>query len=284
MRLSFSSTMFLHRPLDRSFSWAAALGFDGLELIVTSEVRTKGNDYLSQLSERYKLPVLSVHEPIYHPRTWLRDYERHYRQVIDIALDLPHCEVVVFHKPILRSLTDATGKCYLRLLEECRNRLARNHIRLTIENGFVGKPDNDGFVLTDLNELKQFVEEWNLQVTLDTSHAGDSRYGILAAYTIFQGHIGNIHLSDLRPLPALLNRGLFRPIFKHHQIPGQGILPLTELLRVLANDSYGGPITLEISPWSLQIWSKKCIKEGLTHSILFCRNHFVTGETPDSVD
>ena len=57
--------------------------------------------------------------------------------------------------------------------------------------------------------------------------------------------------------------------FKHHQIPGDGDLPLVEFLRRLTADSYEGLITLEISPIALQAWSPSRARENLVRCLDF---------------
>ncbi len=66
--------------------------------------------------------------------------------------------------------------------------------------------------------------------------------------------ITNIHLSDaVGEIKKLL--------------PGQGQLPLKQFLNHIKG--YRGIVTLEVSPFSLEFWSRKRVKENLKRSFNF---------------
>jgi sugar phosphate isomerase/epimerase len=81
----------------------------------------------------------------------------------------------------------------------------------------------------------------------------------------------NVHLSDLRPPPWPLSTPHLHTYLKHHQIPGNGQLPLADFLGRLAADGYCGPITLEISPVALCIWWPPSVKSRLARCVAYVR-------------
>jgi sugar phosphate isomerase/epimerase len=62
---------------------------------------------------------------------------------------------------------------------------------------------------------------------------------------------------------------------KHHQLPGQGMLPLAELLAVLARSDYQGPITLELSPVALGWPRPALVRDRLAQAATWVRQHLV---------
>jgi len=48
---------------EAAFEYAARLGYDGVELMVWGETVSQDIDAVEKLSQRYRMPVLSVHAP-----------------------------------------------------------------------------------------------------------------------------------------------------------------------------------------------------------------------------
>ncbi|MGC8839398.1 MAG: TIM barrel protein, partial [Anaerolineae bacterium] len=109
-------------------------------------------------------------------------------------------------------------------------------------------------LLLDPRELAAFVEEWDLGVVLDVTHAG-SLDPTLASAEVFLGpRLLGVHLSDMAREPHdPLRRALGR-FATTHRLPGRGVLPLQDLLRRLAAMGFAGPVTLEVSPVYLSVW------------------------------
>jgi len=147
-------------------------------------------------------------------------------------------------------------------------------VRISIENRAFFRPRDQHYVLGDLRELRAFADELDLPMVLDTSHAATSSYSLAEAYDIVADRLVNVHLSDLRPPPWPLNAPCLHTYLKHHQIPGDGQLPLADFLGRLAADGYCGPITLEISPVALRIWWPPDVKRQLARSVAYVRQSF----------
>ena len=63
---------------------------------------------------------------------------------------------------------------------------------------------------------------------------------------------------------------------KHHQLPGEGHLPLEPFLHQLVGLGYDGPITLELSPVSLGIWWPPAVRRNLARSVAYIRDCLVS--------
>ncbi len=94
--LSIGSLRFF--GLDRVFMVAKDLGFDGVEVIVDDRWDTTDAGYLRLLSERYALPIPSLHSPFsfIKPPAWGNDQVEHMRRSVKLAEDIGS-ELLVIH-------------------------------------------------------------------------------------------------------------------------------------------------------------------------------------------
>ena len=64
IRIGMSSTCAYPLPLEDSFRLAEQAGYDGVEIMVTRDEATQDAAALTALSERYGLPIFSIHAPV----------------------------------------------------------------------------------------------------------------------------------------------------------------------------------------------------------------------------
>lgn len=152
------------------------------------------------------------------------------------------------------------------ILEACREDLL-----LTLENIALFKKEDRGYLFGDLHKLRDFAEKHDLYLTLDTAHAGTFGYDLIEAYEILKPRLVNVHLSDLRREKPIGGWSYLQTFFQHHQMPGDGYLPLDELLRRLKEDGYSGPVILEVSPFALQAWWPARARRNLKRSLASLR-------------
>jgi len=100
-------------------------------------------------------------------------------------------------------------------------------------------------------------------VTLDTCHVGANSEDLLAVYEVVRPLLKNVHLSDAR------HHGQH---VQTHIMPGEGGLPLKELLATMARDGYDGLITLELHPREVGFIGKKRNLERLRHAREFVQS------------
>jgi len=272
MELSLSTGCIYIYPLRFTFSIARESGFAGVELVVAPEVELRAGRYVRGLAESYGLTIFSLHPPILPLPGW-SDYRTIVPRLIDLALEAG-AGYVVLHPPNARSLADDRGRRYVEALREGLQRTEGTDVRIALENRAFFRPRDRGYVLSDLRELRAFADELDLALILDTSHAATSSYSLAEAYHILADRLVNIHLSDLRSPPWPLDISYLHTYLKHHQIPGDGQLPLADFLGRLAADGYCGPITLEISPVALRIWWPPSVKSRLARCVAYVRRAF----------
>jgi len=247
-------------PLCYTFRLAKELGFSGLELAMGPEVRWRGGRYVRELSQKYDLPVYGLHPPMFSGPQGLNLKELLPRMV-HLGREMG-CRMLVLHAPKDMSLE---GLGDLEAILEARG----EDLLLSLENLALFKEEDRGYLLADLHELRDFAEKHDLYLTLDTAHAGTFGYDLIEAYEIVKPRLVNIHFSDLRREKPVGGWSYFQTFFQHHQMPGEGYLPLGELLRCLKQDGHRGPITVEISPFALGAWWPGRVKRNLRRCLAF---------------
>jgi sugar phosphate isomerase/epimerase len=272
MELSLSTGCIYIYPLRSIFSIAREAGFAGVELVVSPEVELRGGRYVRRLAKGYGLTIFSLHPPILPFPGW-SDYRTVVPRLVDLALEVG-AGYVVLHPPNAPSLADGRGRSYVEALREGLWRTEGTDLRIAIENRGFFRTQDRSYVLSDMRELRAFADELDLPMVLDTSHAATSSYSLAETYRILADRLVNVHLSDLRSPPWPLSVHYLHTYLKHHQIPGDGQLPLADLLSRLAADGYCGPITLEISPMALRIWWPPSVKRQLARCVAYVRQAF----------
>ena len=272
MELSLSTGCIYIYPLRSMFSIASECGFAGVELVVSPEVELRGGRYARRLAESYGLTIFSLHPPILPFPGW-SDYRTTVPRLIDVAMEAG-AGYVILHPPNAHSLADDRGRSYVEALREGLQRTEGTDVRIALENRAFFRSGDRHYALSDMRELRAFADELDLPLVLDTSHTATTSYSLAEAYHILAERLVNVHLSDMRPPPWPLNIYFLHTYLKHHQIPGNGQLPLADLLARLAADGYCGPITLEISPVALRIWWPPSVKSQLARCVAYVSRTF----------
>jgi len=277
LRISLSTASVYLYPLRQIFALAKHLGFEGLELALNPEVLLRGSDYVRRLSDEYGLPIFSLHPPMIPIPRW-----KHHHKLLPWMTSLAReldCQFIIIHAPKALTLTDGLGHQYLKAVEACVKELSTASPGLSVENQAVFQTTDRRYALGTPRNLRDFADEHDLILTLDTAHAASYPYDLLEAHQTFGSRLGNIHLSDFRSARSIPPWFNMQSYFKHHQIPGDGDLPLQEFLQHLRTDSYAGLLTLEVSPFALEAWSPIRVKENLTRCLDFVHEHLTPART-----
>jgi len=236
--------------LERVFAWAAEAGFDGVEIMMDDRWDTHQPAYLAELVEKYALPILALHPPIY-AGAWRLGREETLVRSARLARRVS-CPLVVAHPP--------SPGLPLRRWKAGPLAAAREDVTVAVENmpanspGFVGVRRGSCHLPEHLAGVGD--------VTLDTSHAGASGVDLLAAREALAGQIRHVHLSDSN---LVLGKD-------DHRLPGKGRLPLKPLLAALAADGYPGAVSLELKPWPLGTPDPDVILDRMRAALEFTRD------------
>ena len=267
MLSSLSTACLYHLPLRTTFHLAAKAGFDGVELVMSPEVWLRGTDYVADLVWRYDLTISSLHQTILcaSPRGVGAG------RIVDavemaLALDV---RCVVAHNPWAERWAEPEAQRWLQTIEACQVRLQRSSTRLSLENQGIYTEDQRG-LLQQVPVLLSFAERHDLAITLDTCHVGTEN--MIATYELLKGRLANVHLSDLCFSSPMLPHPFLQALFTRHQMPGEGVLALDDLMRRLTADGFAGPISVEVSPLALGMWPSGKMRERLAKLVSYVRS------------
>lgn len=255
MLLSLSTACFYNLPLRWVFRLAAETGFEGVELVMAPEVWLRGPSYVQTLAREHGLSIFSVHQALMSggPASFgagrMGDALRS-----ALALGSPR---VVIHDPGVTSWDAPEAQRWLRAVEACQTAAMGSGTRLSLESAGIYCDKDLRNVVSSPEALIACARQYDLDVTLDTCHAGTTGRPLHEIYALLKERIVNIHFSDLKRLRPTLGHHLVYNLFSHHQLPGEGFLPLRSLIAQLAQDGFCGPITLEANFVAMKAWSRQ---------------------------
>lgn len=270
MLLSLSTACLYSSPLRMTCALAAECGFDGIELVTGPETWLRGARTIASLVRAYGLTLLSVHQTLLPLSPRGRGPWRMV-EAAELALALG-CPRVVIHDHGAIRWADPTAQTWLCVLALCRERLVGSETRLALENPGLYSTNDRRNTLAAAPVLADFARRHDLDLTLDTCHVGTAGLGLLDVYAALRDRLANVHLSDLKLAPPALKHQAYETLFLHHQLPGEGVLPLAPLLTQLSADGFTGPITLEASPAALRGWSPRQVRSRLAQAVAYVRS------------
>jgi sugar phosphate isomerase/epimerase len=235
IRIGMSSTCVYPLPLEDAFRVAKLAGYDGVEVMVTRDEVTQDAAALTTLSERYSLPILSIHAPVLLLThfVWGRDPRVKLERSAALAAQVG-ADTVVVHPPFRWQAGYAED-----FLDIVRGLGAETGLQIAVENMFPWKIGGRG--------VKAYSPGWDTTVmdcpavTLDFSHCSLSGHDSLAMATTLGDRLRHVHLCDGS---GSLDEGR---VFDEHLLPGRGAEPVAEVLNLLADARWTGAIVAEIN-------------------------------------
>jgi len=273
--LALSSGSLYTYGLARVFELAKWAGFDGIEVLVDQRWDTRHGHYLRRLQEEHGLPVVSLHTPFSGKQVdgWERDEITRLKHTVALAEEL-EARTVVVHPPLrwhwMTVLTTGgkkwriplflrNGQDHLRwLLEELADFQTSTPVTIAVENMPIkrwGRWRLRHFSLSDLTSLERFPN-----LTLDTTHLGTWGWDVLEVYERLKARVVHVHVSDYNAQEPR----------KEHRLPGEGSLPLAELLRRLVSDDFAGVVTIELDPGPLEAGDEAAVRAHLRNICNLC--------------
>lgn len=255
IRVLLSSSSVFPEPTAAAFELAAALGYDGVEVMVWTDAVSQDAGALRGLAQHYGVPVLSVHAPclLVTQRVWSSDpWERLRRSVaLAEALEAP---TVVVHPPF------TWQRDYARSFVDGLGRLGAAHpgVTIAVENMYPVRMAGRRFV--------PYQPGWDPTetgydaYTLDVSHCAVAHTDALVMADRMGGRLAHVHLGD--------GTGEGRD---EHLVPGRGTQPCAELLASLPGRGFTGTVALEVS--TRRARSRADREDDLRAALAFTREH-----------
>lgn len=260
---------------EAAFEYAAKLGYDGVELMVWGESVSQDIDAVEKLSQRYDVPVLSVHAPclLISQRVWGANPIPKLERSVQAAEQLG-AQTVVVHPPFRWQRRYAEGFSeQVAALEESSD------VMVAVENMFPFRADRF-FRAEQLSErmrrrgggpgpaISAFAPSYDpldgnhAHYTLDLSHTATAHTDALEMAQRMGSGLVHLHLCDGNGLPV-----------DEHLVPGRGTQPTVEVCQMLAAGDFAGHVILEVSTSSARsIYERQAM---LAESLQFARTHLL---------
>jgi len=235
IRIGMGTTSVLPRRLHDAFRLAAEAGFDGVEVMVTSDRDTHDPRAIRALSERFGMPVLSIHAPVLVLTAFVYGLDPRVKleRSIQLAKQVGATTVVV-HPPFRWQVLAAR-----RFEVSVRELEARHGVTVAVENMFP--------VTVRGRDREAYAPSWNPgelavdALTLDFSHAALAGVSALDLAQQWGDRLRHVHLCDGSSTEPNDR------VFDEHLLPGRGAQPVAEVLRLLAERAFDGTIVAEIN-------------------------------------
>lgn len=220
--------------VEQSFRLARLAGYDGLEVMVTTDPVTRDAGALRTLIDRYEMPIFSIHAPslFLTQFVWGRDAQLKLERSADLAAEVGATAVVV-HPPFRWEAG------YARNFERIvRQTAQKSGVEICVENMFPWKVGRK-----NLKAYAPSPDPLDLDVdamTLDFSHASLTGRDSLEYAMAMGDRLRHIHLCDGT---RSVHDGNLKD---EHLVPGHGTEPVAETLTWLAENGWSGHVVAEI--------------------------------------
>jgi len=202
------------------------MGYDGVDYLSYIRNFYKRPKKILELSEKHKLPIISIHQPkpfvAFHPKIF-------FAHMIELLTYFPDAKISNYHLSGFMNILKRKPSAIEKFIEIAKAR------------GNTVTFESNPYVFTRLYPKEVYVPDMfgefcirhHLSITFDTSHIADNGYDIVTFFKKYHKNISMIHLSDF-------HNG------KEHLPLGLGSLPIKKLLQEIKNTSWNKLIVFEI--------------------------------------
>ncbi|MBK1784211.1 sugar phosphate isomerase/epimerase [Prauserella sp. ASG 168] len=240
------------------FELAAALGYDGVEVMVWADPESQSVPALRKRSRETGVPVLAVHSPslLITQRVWSPDPVVRLRRSVEAAMEL-EARTVVVHPPF--RWQRRYGDAFADLVAELEQ---SSGVDIAVENMFKVRPPG-GSRTSRVSAFRPSIDptdEGYAHYTLDLSHTAAADMDALALADRMGDGLAHVHLADGSGAPK-----------DEHLMPGRGTQPCAELLERLTRTSFAGQIVLEVNTRGARDLAQRAKQLG--EALLYARLH-----------
>jgi sugar phosphate isomerase/epimerase len=247
-----------------------------VELVVNLEAIMRGGRAVRQLADAQGVEIFAVHPTVVALPGW-REHHGGLEPTIQLAQEAG-AGFAIMHTPPSVSLDQGEGLVFRQRIERWKLELAGGNVQLAVENKAIRAEIHRTYTLSPLDRLCAFAHRYDLGLVLDTTHAATADEDLLHARRMFGERLVNVHLSDLGGRLAHLPVRPVSHVLGQHRFPGDGDLPLAELLVDLSASGYTGPVTLEVNPHTVRIWWPPAVRRRLSRAVEWMRRAVGDGE------
>lgn len=258
---------------EAAFGYAADLGFDGVELMIWSDPVSQDIRHIEHLSERYQVPVLSIHAPclLITQRVWGSDPLRKLARAAEAA-EILGASTVVVHPPF------RWQRKYVEGFDDLVGELSQSEVAVAVENMFPMRADRvfgpgersarrlarrggtPGRAVSAFGKSIDPTDNGYEHYTLDLSHTATAGADAMALYERMGENLTHLHLADGSGAAT-----------DEHLIPGDGTQPCAEVCHRIARSGFSGTVILEVTTSSARTKPER--QAMLGRSLDFARQH-----------
>ena len=256
-RIGLSTSSVYPESTAHGFAYAAALGYDAVEVMVGIDALSQQTSAVRQLSDHHEIPICAIHAPtlLLTQRVWGTEPWGKLERSAEMAHGVG-AEVVVVHPPFrwqkeyARDFVDG-----IAALENSTG------IRFAVENMYPWRA-------TKKRGAEMYLPGWDpseepyANTTIDLSHAAIAHSDVIEMAQRMGDRLRHIHLTD--------GSGSAKD---EHLVPGRGEMGAAAFLRHVASTSFAGEVVLEIN--TRRCSSREEREADLRESLAFAREHLV---------
>ncbi|GAA4814425.1 sugar phosphate isomerase/epimerase family protein [Nocardioides caeni] len=229
-RIGLSTSSVYPESTAHAFSWAAAVGYEAVEVMVGIDALSQQTSAVAQLSEHHDIPISAIHAPclLFTQAVWGVEPWGKLERSAEMAREVG-AEVVVVHPPF---------------------RWQRDYARDFV-NGIAALEESSGIAFAVENmypwrasrrHLEMYLPGWDpseepyANTTVDLSHAAIARSDPVAMAERLGPRLRHVHLTDGTDSAK-----------DEHLVPGRGDVGAARFLQHLAATGFAGEVVLEIN-------------------------------------
>lgn len=229
-RIGLSTSSVYPESTAHAFTYAAAVGYEAVEVMVGIDALSQQVDAVRQLSEHHDLPVSAIHAPclLFTQRVWGVEPWGKLERSAAMAKEVG-AEVVVVHPPFRWQREYARDFVNgIAALEESSG------VAFAVENMYPWRASR--------RRLEMYLPGWDpseepyANTTIDLSHAAIAQSDPVAMAERLGPRLRHIHLTDGTDSAK-----------DEHLVPGRGDMGADTFLRHLAATGFAGEVVLEIN-------------------------------------
>ena len=255
-RIGLSTASVYPESSAHAFAYAAALGYDAVEVMVGIDALSQQISAIRQLAEHHDIEVCAIHAPclLFTQRVWGTEPWGKLQRSAEMAAQVG-AEVVVVHPPF-RWQRDYAANFVdgIAAVEESTG------VAFAVENMYPWRASSR-------RGMEMYLPGWDpsaepyANACVDLSHASIARSDPVAMAERLGERLRHIHLTD--------GSGSAKD---EHLVPGRGTVGADAFLTHVAESGFTGDVVLEIN-------TRKCVdreerERDLRESLDFAREHF----------
>ncbi len=254
-RVGLSTSSVYPESTAHAFTWASALGYDAVEVMVGIDALSQQTSAVQQLIDHHEMPVCAVHAPclLITQRVWGTEPWGKLERSAEMAHAVG-AEVVVVHPPFRWQRDYA--KEFVDGIAALEN---SSGMAFAVENMYPWRASKRRGAEV-YAPGRDPSEEPYANTTIDLSHAAIARDDVVAMAERLGDRLRHVHLTD--------GTGSAKD---EHLVPGRGVTGADTFLRHLATTGFTGEVVVEINTRRCSTREEREI--DLRESLEFAREH-----------